>query len=320
MNYIEIERSALDGGIDKETALSVLNCSEEEFNEILKITKNVTEKFYSKRIDLCAIINAKSGLCSQDCLFCSQSSVSKAEIQKYPLIDHKMIYKSALEAEKCGAKRFGIVTAGKSPTQRELEEICRAIELIKKNLSIEPDASLGILDENRADMLKDAGLKHYNHNLETSRSYFKKICTTQSYEDRVNTVRLIKERGIKACSGGIFGIGENDQDRVELAFTLKELSVDSIPINFLVPIEGTPLARAKRLSKQKALRIIAMFRLVIPDAVLRLCGGKELIFGEDFSMAILAGANATMVGDYLTTKGTGADLIKDRLKSWGYDV
>ncbi len=255
-------------------------------------------------VELCSIINAKSGRCAENCAFCAQSAHYKTAAPVYPLKSLEELVSGARIAEAEGSHCYGIITAGtRIRPGEEMERILEAIRQIRATTSIDPSASLGILDAETARALAEAGCVTYHHNLETARSHFPKICTTHDYEEDVETVRLAKAAGMKVCCGGIFGLGENLDQRVELAMTLRELDVDSVPLNFLNPIAGTPLEHEDSLTPMDCLRTIALFRYALPDKRISVCGGREKNLREFQSWIFMAGASGTMVGNYLTTAG-----------------
>jgi len=268
----------------------------------------VKEHFVGSKVSLCSIINAKSGRCAENCAFCAQSSHHSSDVPIYPLLDEESLVSGARNAEKCGSTCYGIVTSGTgiSPGE-ELDRICRALERIRKETSIDPSCSLGILNDQTAKILKDAGSVTYHHNLETARSFFPQICTTHDYEEDVATVRAAKSAGMKVCSGGIFGLGETSAQRIEMALTLRELEVDSVPLNFLNPIAGTRLANASNITPQECLVTIALYRLLLPDRMITVCGGREKNLRDLQSWMFFAGASGTMIGNYLTTSGRNTD-------------
>lgn len=271
----------------------------------------IRDKFKGSTIDTCAIINAKSGKCSEDCKFCSQSAHYKTDIDRFPLVKQETIIERAKEAIDIKANRFGIVVSGRDiKNTDELDIICSAIKAVSLNLQISPCASLGVLTRESASLLKRAGLKRYHHNLETAESFFPDICTTHSYQERLNTIRIAKEEGFEVCCGGIFGIGESPLQRLEMAFALKELDVDSIPLNFLNPIPGTPLENTPAIPPMEILKIIAIFRFVNPTKDIRICGGRQRNLRGTQPLMYLAGANGIMIGNYLTVAGSdpGEDL------------
>jgi biotin synthase len=274
----------------------------------------IREHFKGNSASLCSIINAKSGRCPENCAFCAQSSAHTTNAQVYPLVDEEEIIRCAHSAEKNGARCYGIITSGTGiQPGAELEKICRAVRRIKDETGIDPSCSLGILDVTTALLLKEAGMVTYHHNLETSRSFFPTICTTHNYEDDVETIRAVKQAGLKVCCGGIFGLGEGFEHRVEMAETLRELGVDTIPINFLNPVEGTRLADANFLTPLECLKIISVYRFMLPDKNIKVCGGREKNLRELQSWIFLAGASGTMTGNYLTTPGRDPELDRQML-------
>lgn len=284
---------------------------------ILAAASEIREHFKGREIILCSIVNAKSGKCSEDCSFCAQSSHYATGISSYPLKSVAKIVAAAEEAARSGAEMFGIVTSGKTvKTKKEWSEIFRAIGKIRK-LGLQPCTSLGVIDTQKARDLKDAGLYRYHHNLETSRSFFPAICTTHAYDEDVKTVQAAKEAGLTVCSGGIIGLGEGITHRIELAQTLRKLDVDSVPLNILTPIKGTPLARREPLPPLEILMTIAIFRFLLPDRDIKLCGGKEKNLRQLLPFAIVAGANSLMTGNYLTTAGRGSALDQEMITDLG---
>jgi len=305
VSYADVAARILDGGsITWNEAIEIANIPDAETFDLLYQANRLRKHFCGEQIHLCSIINAKSGLCPEDCSFCAQSAHHRTDVQVYPLVDDEEIVRSAHTATMEGAGCFGIVTSGTTTGRgSELEQICSAIRKIRSEGEIQPACSLGIIDRETAVVLRDAGMMKYHHNLETARSFFPNICTTHDYEEDVQTVRAVKEAGLRVCCGGIFGLGETPEQRVEFAFTLKELEVDSVPINFLNPVPGTRLAHADFLTPMECLRIIALFRYVMPDKQISVCGGREKNLRDLQSWMFFAGASGTMVGNYLTTTG-----------------
>ncbi len=263
----------------------------------------IRDHYTGHGIKLCAIVNAKSGRCPEDCTFCAQSAHHKTQIEVYPLMDSQQILHKAQEAKTMGAKRFSIVTSGTALKEKELEEVARTIRLVKKETELALCASLGMLTQGTAHLLKEAGLSCYHHNLETSPSFFPRICTTHRYEEDLDTLRAAKEGGLEVCSGGIFGLGESPAQRLELAFTLREMGVNSVALNFLNPIPGTPLERAETVTPLEILKFVALFRFIVADKDLRICGGREFGLRDLHPLIFWAGANGIMIGNYLTTSG-----------------
>ncbi len=280
---------------------------EADFNNFLTILPEINKirvTYKKNSVKLCSIINAKSGKCYEDCAFCAQSKHHNTDINVFPLISAENILKQAQIMEKEGAHRFSIVTSGTAiKNKKDKSIILKAIELINEKTSLKCCASLGIIENNFFKDLKKAGLSGYHHNLETSKSFFSEICSTHNYEDDVNTVKRARDNGFYVCSCGIFGLGEKWEHRLELANLLKELNVDSIPINFLNPIKGTKLEKADYLTPLECLKIVAVFRLIHQDKDIRICGGREFNLGDFQVLLIPSGANGLMIGNYLTTKG-----------------
>jgi biotin synthase len=257
----------------------------------------------SHGVKLCAIVNAKSGRCPEDCAFCAQSTHHKTQIDAYPLMEPRQILHKAQEAEAMGARRFSIVTSGKALQEKELGKVAQALRLIKEETGLALCASLGMITPRTAHLLKEAGLSCYHHNLETAPSFFPQICTTHRYEEDLDTLRSAKAQGLEVCSGGIFGLGESPEQRLELALTLREMEVDSVALNFLKPISGTPLEKASSLPPLEILRSVALFKFVLPDKDIRICGGREFGLRDLHPFIFWAGANGIMIGNYLTTQG-----------------
>ncbi len=284
---------------------------------VLAAASEIREHFKGKHIILCGITNAKSGRCSEDCKFCAQSSHYSTDVPSYPLKPAGQIIAEAGQAKKDGAEFFGIVTSGKRvKAKKEWAEIFKAVRGINK-IGIHPCASLGIIDSAKARELKDAGLYRYHHNLETARSYFKNICTTHDYEDNVETISVAKAAGLSVCAGALFGMGESVTPRIELAATRRTLNVDSIPINILNPIKGTPLDHLHPLPPMEILMTIAVFRFMLPDKDIKLCGGKEKNLRQLLPLGIIAGANSLMTGNYLTTTGRDSKLDHEMIADLG---
>jgi biotin synthase len=284
--------------------VSILRSRGAEYTAYLAGAHHLKEQAFGGIVQLCSIINAKSGRCQEDCAFCAQSAHHQSSPPTYPLKSREELIDGARQAQEEGSHCYGIVTSGTQPEAGdEFNTILSAISEIRDRFDIEPSASLGLLTEDLAQALADAGCVTYHHNLETARSFFPKICTTHDYEEDVKTVKLAKAAGMKVCCGGIFGLGESDEQRVELAETLCELDVDSVPLNFLNPIQGTPLENHQSLSPMDCVRAITMFRYFLPNKPISVCGGRETNLRELQSWIFMAGASGTMVGNYLTTSG-----------------
>ena len=275
----------------------------------------IREHFLGSGVHLCAIINAKSGRCPENCAFCAQSAHYATTAPVYPLVDEERIVSEAKVAQESGSTCYGIITSGTTVSTTEVEQICGALRRIRQETDIAPACSLGIIAEETAHTLKEAGMVTYHHNLETARSFFPNICTTHDYDEDIVTIRAVKRAGLRVCSGGIFGLGETPAQRVELAFTLRELEVESIPLNFLNPIPGTPLENAALITPQECLKAIAVFRFIIPNREISVCGGREKNLRDLQSWIFFAGASGAMTGNYLTTTGRAAaedwQMLKD---------
>ena len=276
-----------------------------DLTPFLSAASEITRKYRRDIVNLCSITNARSGLCPEDCVFCAQSSRHATSVPVYPLISRAEMLKRAQEAVGLPTNRFCIVTSGRSVNEKELDVIAGAIREIKNKFpSLKIDASLGILSPVQVEKLKSAGLDRYNHNLETAESYFPKICTTHTYAERLSTIKLIKKAGIEICCGGIIGLGETNTQRIEFAFKLAELDIDSLPLNFLNPIPNTPLGESQVLSPRDILKTIALFRFILPKKEIRICGGRQVNLRSMQPLIFMAGADAIIIGNYLTTRGS----------------
>ena len=288
--------------------------------ELIAEADSVRSEFAGSRLDVCNIINAKSGLCAEDCKFCAQSARHKTEVAAYPLVNIDTIVKGAKKAKEIGAERFGIVTSGNRLTPFEIAAICRAAADIKSKVGITVCASLGALSREDLAALKEAGVSRYHHNIETSPHFYTNIVSTHSFQERVDTIKAAKSAGLEVCSGGIIGLGESWQDRIDMALLLKELDVDSIPINVLIPIKGTPLQNLSPISASDAVRAIAIFRIILKEKTIKIAAGRESILKDFQAMIFMAGANGMLIGGYLTTKGreveADLDLIEEIKKAW----
>ncbi len=276
---------------------------EEYLLDLISLSYKVTSKYKNKGIYLCSIISAKTGACSENCAFCAQSAHNQASVSAHPMIEPSLILKAAKEAEVFGASEFCIVTSGRGPDEKTFRKVLDAIYLIRSHTDLSVGCSLGILIEEQARRLSASGVRRYNHNLETSRSFFPNVCTTHTYEERVKTAYLVKESGMELCCGGILGMGESLEQRLELAFELRELNPTLVPINFLNPRPGTDMANRSLLTPIEAIKSIALFRLILPQSILICAGGREVVLRDLQPLALLAGANALITGNYLTTPG-----------------
>jgi biotin synthase len=305
-----LSRLVLDGAsLTEEQGLLLAELDSEHTTGLL-FSANAITRAMGHRPFTCSITNAKSGTCSQDCSFCAQSGHYSTGSPTHPLLPLEELIERGLAMHEAGAKCYSLVTSGLRLSSEEIDRICRCAAELKSRTTLELSASLGLLSNDSAIRLKHAGLSRYHHNLETARSHFPSICTTHSYDEDIATVRLAGKHGLKICSGGILGLGESWAQRVEMAATLAELDVDTVPLNFLSPIPGTPLQDSPLLSPHDALKSVALFRFMLPRASITIAGGRERVLGDYQSWLPLAGANGIMIGNYLTTRGRNleADL------------
>jgi biotin synthase len=292
-------------GITIKEAVDILKI--EDKNDIEKVFDRANaerEKYFGNKVSACSVVNARCGGCGEDCAFCAQSKHSSADVNYYSLISEDKMVDAGKKAFEDRAGRIGIVTSGRSVAQgEELDAICNAVKRISDKLEVSPCASLGLLSEEALKKLKSSGLKRYHHNLEAAESYFGKICGTRNYSDQIDTIKNAKNAGLEVCCGGIFGLGETYEQRVELLDTIRKLEVDSVPLNFLNPLPGTRLEKMDELTSVDCLKIIAVARLMMPDKSIRVCGGREYNLKNMQSEIFRAGANGLMVGGYLVTSG-----------------
>jgi biotin synthase len=302
-----------------EQALAVLECPDEELLDLLSATYRVRRRWFGNQVQLYFLMNAKSGLCPEDCSYCSQSKVSEAEIPRYNLLSRDKLLDGARLAAERGAKTYCIVISARGPNEREMRAVTTIVPEIKEKYNLKICACLGLLTPDQAQQLKECGVDRVNHNLNTSDSFYSEICTTHTFGDRLNTLRSVRDAGMEMCSGGIIGMGERRRDVVDLAITLRDLGVQSIPVNFLNPIDGTPLAGSTDLNPRYCLKVLAMFRLVNPDREIRIAGGRELHLGSMQALALYA-ANSIFVGDYLTTKGQAPEADYQMIRDLGFEI
>jgi biotin synthase len=298
-------------------ACSLAHLPEGDTLDLLTFAQKITRHYKGNRITLCAILNAKSGFCTEDCAFCAQSSHHQTGISTYDLKSEDFMVADAMGRREAGATRFSMVTSGLMLTEAEIATICHTTERIMKDSDITVCASVGTLTPDRAQALRQSGVTVYHHNLETARSFFDQICTTHNYEDDVETLKLVKEEGFRVCSGGILGLGESWEQRVELACTLRVLDVDGIPLNFLNPVAGTRMGNRPLMAPMEALKSIALFRFINPDRDIFICGGREVTLKDFQSWIFTAGANGFMVGNYLTTQGRSVEMDMEMIRELG---
>ena len=287
--------------------------------ELCEGADEIREHFCSNGFDICTIINGKCGRCSENCRFCAQSAHNHTGVEEYPLLSAEEITEEAKKNDRQGVLRYSIVTSGKRLSDPEVDRMCDAVRRIRKETGIAVCVSFGLLNEEQYRKLKEAGVTRVHNNLETSRRNFPKVCTTHTFDDKIAAIRAAQAAGLSVCSGGIMGMGETPEDRIDMAFTLRELGIKSVPVNMLNPIKGTPLEHNQRLNAEDMCRIVAVYRFILPDASIRLAGGRGLLPDKGRS-CFLAGANAAISGDMLTTAGITVETDMKMLNDLGYEV
>ncbi|MGI6500744.1 MAG: biotin synthase BioB [Anaerostipes sp.] len=318
MDFLETLTSEVMNGysITKEEAGKLVDWN---LDELTKAADKVREFFCGNRFDMCTIINAKSGRCSENCKFCAQSSYYDTKIESYDMLPLEEIVKQAKYNDERGVLRFSLVTSGKQLKDDYLKEACEAIKKIRKETNVEVCVSMGFLSEEQFQRIKEAGATRVHNNLETSKGFFHNVCTTHTFEDKVETLKAARRAGLEVCSGGIMGLGESMEDRIDLAFSLRELGVKSVPVNMLNSIQGTPYENNKKLTVDDMRRIVAIYRFILPDASIRLAGGRGLLDDKGAS-CFSSGANAAISGDMLTTSGITIDQDMKIVETLGYNV
>lgn len=305
--------------IDPQDALRVLQADDTELLAQLAAAYRVRHHYWGNRVRLHFLLNAQSGLCPEDCHYCSQSKISSAEIEKYPLMAKERILAAADRAHQLKAGTFCMAISGRTPAPNTFAQILDTVKAVKAEYPMRICTTLGLLNEDQAHQLKAAGVDRINHNLNTAEAHHDDICTTHGYQDRLATVKAVQSAGLTTCSGGILGMGESDQDIVNLAQSLRQLNVTSVPVNFLIPIEGTPFAGRSELTPQRCLRILCLFRFLLPSQEIRVAGGREVHLRSQQPLALYP-ANSIFVGDYLTTTGQSADQDYAMIKDAGFTL
>ncbi len=320
MDYHELARRALeDEPPGREEAHRVLDAPDAEVLALLDAAFSVRRARFGKKVQIHYLINAKSGICPEDCGYCSQSAVSAAEIDRYDLVDENALLEGAARAEAAGSRRYCIVISARGPSDNEIERLCRAVERIKSRHRLSVCCSLGLLAGAQAARLGAAGVDRLNHNLNTSARYYPRICTTHTYDDRVDTLRAARGAGLELCSGVIFGQGESPEDVIDVCEALRELAPESIPVNFLHPVAGTPLAGRPLLGPLQCLKLLCLMRFYNPRAEIRVAGGREKQLGSLQPLALFA-ANSLFVDGYLTTPGQAPDEAHRMIREAGFEI
>jgi biotin synthase len=317
----KIGDKVLEGGsVSMKEILPLLEAKGPDVMDLVAVANRVRAEFNGNEIDLCSLLNAKSGKCSEDCAFCAQSAHYQTDAPTYPLMNADQMVKEAREAQKKRTGRFCLISSGRQLNDKEFEVILSGLDRIRKETTLDLDCSLGTLSEERAEALKRVGVTRYNHNLETAESHFSKICTTHSFQDRVQTIEILKGQGFSICCGGIIGLGESPQQRLELAFSVRQLGIDCIPFNILNPRPGTPLEHSETIPPIEIIKTISLFRLVLPKGTIKIAGGREANLRDLQSLALLAGANGLIVGNYLTTPGRNAEDDLAMIRDAGFQI
>ncbi len=321
MDWIQLAVGVLDGRpLTVDESLAILRAPDEDVPEIVAAAHRVRQRHFGNTVKVNFLVNIKSGICPEDCHYCSQSKLSKAPIDKYPLMRGEDIITAARRGHEFGARRVCLVASGRGPSDSDVAHIGDAVrEVLSELPDAEICACLGLLDQRQAEALKNAGVFAYNHNLNTSENFYSEICETHDYQDRIRTVAIARESGLSPCCGALFGMGETDDDIVEVAHALRALRVDSVPINFLIPIQGTPLAGMWELTPSRCLKILALMRLTNPDSELRIAGGREHHLRSLQPMGLLI-ANSIFIGDYLTAKGQSPEDDIAMIRDLGFEV
>jgi biotin synthase len=321
MNWNALTGKSLEGlTLTRDEARQVLDASPLDTLPLVAAAWPVRQRHYGSRVRLNYLFNAKSGLCPEDCHYCSQGKGSEAAVEKYPLRSVEETLKMAARAVEVHAGRFCMVASGRGPSEGELAHVVDCVKAVREQYpQLEICACLGLLSGGQAEQLKDAGVFAVNHNLNTSENFYKDICETHTYADRVDTVEKIKKAGLSPCSGALVGMGEAADDILDLAFALREMAVESLPVNFLMPIEGTPLADRYTLTPTRCLNILCLFRFLNPKASLRISGGREMHLRTLQSLGLYV-ANSIFIGDYLTTKGQAADADLEMIRDMGFEI
>jgi biotin synthase len=304
----QIKNKILNGfQINKQDAMQLISA---DLDQLSTASNELRQHFCGNAFDICTIINGKNGKCSENCKFCAQSTYYKVSIEEYPLLDCKSLLKEAIYNRDKGILRYSVVTSGKNLAQDELESVCNSYSKIKKKCDISLCASHGLLSIEQLLKLKNIGVQRYHNNLETSRRNFPNICTTHTYDDKINTIKAAQKAGLEVCSGGIIGLGETMEDRIDMALDIRGLGIKSVPVNILSPIPETPYGKFPVLTADEVRKIVTIFRFILPDAAIRLAGGRNLLADKGRSL-FLSGANAAISGDMLTTSGI---IITDDLR------
>jgi biotin synthase len=305
--------------ISRQTANAILQAPDEQLLAQLAAAYKVRHHYWGNKVKLHFLLNAQSGLCPEDCNYCSQSQISMAEIEKYPLMAQSKIVQAADKAAELQAGTFCFVISGRSPSAKTFDKVIEAVQTVKAKHDLKICACLGLLTESQTKQLAAVGVDRVNHNLNTSENYHSDICSTHTFSDRLSTIKNVQAAGITTCSGGIIGMGESDDDIIDLAYSLRQLNVTSVPLNFLIPIEGTPLGHLNYLNPRQCLRVLCLFRFILPSQEIRIAGGREVHLRSLQPLGLYS-ANSIFIGDYLTTPGQEANADLQMIRDTGFEI
>ncbi|MCA9262369.1 MAG: biotin synthase BioB [Planctomycetales bacterium] len=320
LSWGELAESVLAGHqITPAEGRAILDAPDDQLLDILAASYRIRQRYFGNTVQFYFLMNAKSGLCPEDCSYCSQSKVATSDIPRYNLLSREKLLAGAKAAAERNSKTYCIVISARGPSEREIEAVEQIVPEIKQQYDLKICACLGLLTPEQAKRLQACGVDRVNHNLNTSENFYREICSTHSYEDRVQTLKAVRECGLELCSGGIVGMGESRDDVVSMALELREIGVESIPVNFLIPIEGTPITLGEELNPRYCLKVLAMFRFANPDRELRIAGGREIHLGSMQCLGLYP-ANSIFVGDYLTTKGQLPEADCRMIEEMGFVV
>lgn len=316
MSYIEELKNKIYAGYEINKA-EAIKLNDEPLEELARVANEIRYHFCGNKFDICTIINGKSGRCSENCKYCAQSAHYKTKVEEYPLLDTEPILDEAKYNYNKGVMRYSVVTSGRALSDAEVDKLADTMKQVHEKCPIKLCVSGGLLNEQQFKKLHEAGVERVHNNLETSRNHFLDVCTTHKFDDKVNAIKAAQRAGMNVCSGGIMGIGETMEDRIDMALELRKLGVNSVPINILNPIAGTPYEHNKRLSDEEIQRIVAIYRFILPNVFIRLAGGRGLL-NDKGRTCLKSGANAVISGDMLTTSGISIDTDMKMIKELGF--
>ncbi len=316
MDLIQLKNKVIDGHIlTREEAIKLVD---QDLKKLCEMANEIREHFCGNKFDICTIINAKSGRCSENCKYCAQSMHYQTTCEEYPLLSKEQIKQDGIDNARKGVKRYSMVTSGRCISDKEVDIVCEIADSMRE-VPVKLCGSFGLLGKSQYERLYNSGITRMHNNLETSQTNFSNMCTTHSFEDKVRSINEAKSVGMNICSGGIMGIGESFEDRIDLAFSLKKLDIKSVPINMLSPVKGTPYENNERISEEDFKRTIAIFRFILPDSFIRLAGGRGIMSDSGYSL-FNSGANATITGDMLTTAGISIEQDIEKIKEMGFEI